>query len=185
MIRTPQRTGGPMLQGGGGFAPRTSSGGGTLGGGAMLQNLSGGREVRYNRLLDKMGSPSILFKVPESFGTDENNVVLGLSNLVGGTALAAGATGTCQVNVPRDLILRKLIVVNNLIAGDSDFLITAITIEGNSVLLGNAISGAVFGPTSFYSPSFDLPVAGGTPVTITITNTSAATQEFSPCFTID
>jgi hypothetical protein len=171
-----------MLQGGGGFAPRTSSGGGTLGGGAMLQNLSGGREVRYNRLLDKMGSPSILFKVPESFGTDENNVVLGLSNLV---ALAAAATGTCQVNVPRDLILRKLIVVNNILAGDVDFVISAITIEGNSVLLGNPIGGAVFSPTSFYSPSFDLPVAGGTPVTISITNTSAAAQDFSPCFTID
>ena len=182
MIRTPQRTG-PMIQGGGGFAPRTSSG--TLGGGAMLQNLSGGREVRYNRLLDKMGSPSILFKVPESFGTDENNVVLGLSNLTGATALAPAATGTCQVNVPRDLILRKLILVNNVLAGDFDFVVTAITIEGNSVLLGNAISGAVFSPTSFYSPSFDLPVAGGTPVTITITNTSGVAQEFSPCFTID
>lgn len=182
MIRTPQRSGGPMLQGSGGFAPRTSSGGATLGGGGMLQNLSGGREVRYNRLLDKMGSPSILFKVPESFGTDENNVVLGLSNLV---ALAPAATGTCQVNVPRDLILRKLIVVNNILAGDFDFVITAITIEGNSVLLGNPIGGATFGPTSFYSPSFDLPVAGGTPVTITITNTSGLAQDFSPCFTID
>ena len=184
MIRTPQRAG-PQLQGGGQFAPRTSSGGGTLGGGNMLQGLSGGREIRYNRLLDKMGSPSILFKVPDSFGTDENNVVLGLSNLVGAGALLAGATGTCAVNVPRDLILRKLICVNNAIAGDFDFLITAITIEGNSVLLGNPISGAVFSPTSFYSPSFDLPVAGGTPVTVTLTNTSAAPQEFSPCFTID
>lgn len=181
MIRTPQRAGG-QLQGGGQFAPRTSSGGGTLGGGNMLQGLSGGREIRYNRLLDKMGSPSILFKVPDSFGTDENNVVLGLSNLVG---LAVAATGTCQVNVPRDLILRKLIVVNNILAGDFDFVINAITIEGNSVLLGNPIGGAVFGPNSFYSPSFDLPVAGGTPVTLTITNTSAAIQDFSPCFTID
>jgi len=184
MIRTPQRTG-PLLQAGGSFAPRTSSGGATLGSGNMLQGLSGGREIRYNRLLDKMGSPSILFKVPDSFGTDENNVVLGLSNLVGASALAAGASGTCQVNVPRDLILRKLIVVNNNINGDFDFLVTAITIEGNSVLLGNPISGAVFSPISFYSPSFDLPVAGGTPVTITITNTSTAAQEFSPCFTID
>lgn len=181
MIRTPQRTG-PLLQSGGGFAPRTSSGGATLGGGAMLQGLSGGREIRYNRLLDKMGSPSILFKVPDSFGTDENNVVLGLSNLVN---LAAAASGTCQVNVPRDLILRKLIVVNNILAGDVDFVINAITIEGNSVLLGNPIGGAVFSPTSFYSPSFDLPVAGGTPVTISITNTSGAAQDFSPCFTID
>lgn len=180
MIRTPGGYG-PQPQIRSGFQGPASGGGGR----SLMQGITGGRELRYNRLLDKMGSPSILFKVPQEWGTDENNVVLGLSNLVGGTALAPGASGTCQVNVPRDLILRKLILVNNVLAGDFDFLVTAITIEGNSVLLGNPISGAVFSPTSFFTPSFDLPVAGGTPVTISITNTSAAAQEFSPCFTID
>lgn len=182
MIRTPQRTG-PTL-GGNQFTPRASSGygGPTLGGGSMLQGLSGGREIRYNRLLDKMGSPSILFKVPESFGADENNVVLGLSALV---TLAAAATGVAQVNVPRDLILRKLIIVDNILITNQNFVVTAITIEGNSVLLGNSISGAVFAPNSYYSPSFDLPVAGGTPVTVSIQNTSGAVATFTPCFTID
>jgi hypothetical protein len=148
---------------------------------SLMQGITGGRELRYNRLLDKMGSPSILFKVPQEWGTDENNVVLGLSQL----SLAAAASGVAQVNVPRDLILRKLIVVNNKSATDIDFVITAITIEGNSVLLGNSISGAIFANNSYWSPAFDLPVAGGTPVTVSVTNTSAAAAVYTPVFTID
>jgi len=176
MIRTPNYGGNaPQIRSGfqgPAAAPRQS----------LMQGITGGRELRYNRLLDKMGSPSILFKVPAEWGTDENNVVLGLSSLVN---LAAAASGVCQVNVPRDLILRRLIIVDNKLITNQDFVITAITIEGNSVLLGNGISGAVFAPNSYWSPAFDLPVAGGTPVTVSITNTSAAAASFYPTFTID
>jgi hypothetical protein len=178
MIRTPGGYG-PQPQIRSGFQGPASGGGG---GRSLMQGITGGRELRYNRLLDKMGSPSILFKVPQEWGTDENNVVLGLSQL----SLAFGASGTAQVNVPRDLILRRLILVNNALATDVNFVVTAITIEGNSVLLGNGIAGSVFGPNSYWSPAFDLPVAGGTPVTISITNANGAgTQVFTPCFTID
>ena len=178
MIRTPGGYG-PQPQIRSGFQGPASGGGG--GGRSLMQGITGGRELRYNRLLDKMGSPSILFKVPQEWGTDENNVVLGLSQL----SLAAAASGVAQVNVPRDLILRKLIVVNNKSATDIDFVITAITIEGNSVLLGNSISGAICGNNSYWSPAFDLPVAGGTPVTVSVTNTSAAAAVYTPVFTID
>ena len=178
MIRTPGGYG-PQPQIRSGFQGPASGGGG---GRSLMQGITGGRELRYNRLLDKMGSPSILFKVPQEWGTDENNVVLGLSSLVN---LAAAASGVCQVNVPRDLILRRLILVDNKLITNQDFTVTAITIEGNSVLLGNAIAGAVFAPNCYWSPAFDLPVAGGTPVTVSITNTSAAAASFYPCFTID
>ena len=177
MIRTPGGYG-PQPQIRSGFQGPASGGGG---GRSLMQGITGGRELRYNRLLDKMGSPSILFKVPQEWGTDENNVVLGLSSLVG---LAAAASGVCQVNVPRDLILRRLILVDNKSSTNVDFTVTAITIEGNSVLLGNGIGGAVFSPTSYWSPAFDLPVAGGTPVTVSITN-GAAVASFYPVFTID
>ena len=148
---------------------------------SLMSMLTGGREPRYNRLLDKMSQSTMLFKVPADWGVDENNVVLG----TGLISPLAGASGTSTVAAPRDLILRKLIIVNNVLVTDADFTVTAITVEGNSNLLGTAVSGAIFFPNSFYSPSFDLPVAGGTSVSVTISNGSAATQEFTPTFTID
>lgn len=167
---TPQTVSGPSQ--GGGYS---------AGGGNFLSRLMGGRELRYNRLLDKLGSPSVLFKVPVEWGVDENNVVLGLPLIT----IVAGATQTSSVNVPRDLVLRKLILVNQSLSTDINYIVTALTIEGNSVALGSGVSGAVFLPGSFHSPSFDLPVSGGTPVAISIQNNSAADQKFAPSFTID
>lgn len=168
------------------LAPQTASGPASSGsyggrGGGFLSSLMGGRELRYNRLLDKLGSPSILFKVPQEWGADENNVVLGLTIVT----IAAGATATSSVNVPRDLVLRKLILVNQSLSTDINYIVTSITIEGNSVALGGGVAGATFLPGSFHSPSFDLPVAGGTPVAVSIQNNSAAAQIFAPTFTID
>lgn len=167
------------------LAPQTATGpassGSYGGGGSFLGRLMGGRELRYNRLLDKLGSPSVLFKVPTEWGVDENNVVLGLTAVT----IAAGATVTSSVNVPRDLVLRKLILVNQSLATDIAYTVTAITIEGNSVALGGGVAGATFLPGSFHSPSFDLPVAGGTPVAVSIQNNSLADQKFAPTFTID
>jgi len=167
-------------QGGGGGAGMASANAPSKGGG-ILSQLMGGREFRYNRLLDKLNQSTILFKVPAEWGADENNVVFG----TGGMAVAAAATGTSSANAPRDLILRKLILINQLDAADVDFTVTAITVEGNSLLLGSGLTGAVFQPNSFHSPHFDIPVAGGTPVAVTVSNGSAAGQEFAPCFTID
>ena len=167
---TPQTVAGPSQ--GGGYS---------AGGGNFLSRLMGGRELRYNRLLDKLGSPSVLFKVPQEWGVDENNVILGLGSL----ALGAGANGTASINVPRDLVLRRLIVINQKLTTDADFVITALTIEGNSVALGGFSAGATFFPGSFWSPAFDLPVSGGTPVAVTIQNTSAAAATYVPTFTID
>lgn len=150
-------------------------------GGSFLSKLMGGRELRYNRLLDKLGSPSVLFKVPQEWGVDENNVILGLGSL----AVAAGASATASINVPRDLVLRRLIIVNQKSSTDTDFVITAITIEGNSVALGGFSAGATFFPGCYWSPAFDLPVSGGTPVAVTIQNTSAAAATYVPTFTID
>lgn len=151
------------------------------GGGGGLSALLGGAKVRYNRMLDKIRSSDLMFKVSSDFGVDEHNVVFGL----GLVAPAAGATATASANAPRDMILRRLICINNLLVGDADFTITSITVEGNAILLGSAVSGAAFFPGNFSMPTFDLPVAGGTPVSVTLVNGSAAGQEFTPTFLID
>lgn len=158
-----------------------SNGGGNPTGKSLLSGLMGGREPRYNRLLDKMAQSTILFKVPREWGIDENNVLFG----TGFIAVAAGATATSTGAAPRDLILRQLVVVNNVLATDIDFTITAVTVEGNSTLLNAPVSGVLFSANSFHSPSWDLPVAGGTSVSVTIVNGSLAGQEFTPTFTID
>lgn len=169
--------------GGGGQSVAGPSAGSNLGSraGGILSQLMGGREFRYNRLLDKLNQSTILFKVPQEWGADENNVVFG----TGAISPGAGGTATSSANAPRDLILRKLILINQLGPADVDFTVTAITVEGNSLLLGSGVAGALFLPNSFFNPHFDIPVAGGTPVAVTIANGSAAGQEFSPVFTID
>jgi len=168
---------GPIGNNGG--SPGAGAGSGK--GNGLLSTLMGGREPRYNRLLDKMSQSTILFKVPTDWGVDENNVALG----TGAVAPAGGATVTSTVSAPRDLILRKLILVNQALITDIDFTVSAVTVEGNATILGNAIAGSIFLPNSFHSPSWDLPVAGGTSVSVTIVNGSAAVQRFSPVFTID
>ena len=154
---------------------------GDAGGGNLLSRLIGGRAVRYNRFLDKIGAAPFVAKIPKDFGSDEENVILGLGTV---TALAAGATSTLAINVPRDCILRSLLVSD--LAGGNNFVVTAITVEGKSYLLGNSAPGALFNGNNIQAqPSFDVPVAGGTPVSVTIQNTSLAAQSYGVAFTID
>jgi hypothetical protein len=154
---------------------------GDAGGGNLLSRLIGGRAVRYNRFLDKIGAAPFVAKIPKDFGADEENVILGLG--VTPTVLSA-ATATLAINVPRDCILRSLLVSD--LAGGNNFVVTAITVEGKSYLLGNAAPGAMFSQANINAPpSFDVPVAGGTPVSVTVQNTSTSGQVYSVAFTID
>jgi len=151
--------------------------------GAVSRGLSmlGNRATRYNRMLDKYGMNSVLMQVPEGVGVEEYNYVLG----TGPVAVAAGATQAFSVNAPRDLILRKMVVQNQLLISDVDATVVSITIEGNAALLGGPVGIGMFAPNSFYNPSLDLPVSAGTPITVNVTNGSAAAAEYSVSFTID
>jgi hypothetical protein len=168
------RSGPGALSAGGGARPGD-------GGGNLLSRLIGGRAVRYNRFLDKIGAAPFVAKIPKDFGSDEENVILGLGTTA---AIAAGATATLAINVPRDCILRSLLVSD--LAGGNNFVVTAITVEGKSYLLGSSAPGSLFNANNIQAqPSFDVPVAGGTPVSVTIQNTSAAAQTYGVAFTID
>lgn len=152
--------------------------------GSAVSALTGGRSLRYNRFFDKLNQSSVVLKVPQDFGTDEENVVLGMS--AGAVAIAAAASATITVNAPRDLILRRLYLVDILSSTNQDFVVTAIQIEGKAFLIGGSIPGAVFGNNNFNAPAhFDVPVAGGTPISITVTNTGAGGIELLPTWTID
>ena len=145
---------------------------GDAGGGNLLSRLIGGRAVRYNRFLDKIGAAPFVAKIPKDFGSDEENVILGLGITA---SVAAGATATLAINVPRDCILRSLCVAD--LAGGNNFLVTAITVEGKSYLLGSSAPGALFNVNNINAqPTFDVPVAGGTPVSVTIQNNAATAQ---------
>jgi hypothetical protein len=168
------RSGPGALSAGGGARPGDA-------GGNLLSRLIGGRAVRYNRFLDKIGAAPFVAKIPKDFGSDEENVILGL----GTTAVVAiGATATLAINVPRDCILRSLLVSD--LAGGNNFVVSAITVEGKSYLLGSSAPGSLFNANNIQAqPSFDVPVAGGTPVSVTIQNTSGAAQTYGVAFTID
>jgi hypothetical protein len=168
------RSGPGALSAGGGARPGDA-------GGNLLSRLIGGRAVRYNRFLDKIGAAPFVAKIPQDFGADEENVILGLGST---GVVASTATSTLALNVPRDCILRKLLVSD--LAGGNNFLVTAITVEGKSYLLGSSAPGQIFNGTNINAqPSFDVPVAGGTPVSVTIQNTSATNQTYAVAFTID
>ena len=150
---------------------------------AGMKQLIGGKRLRPNRLFSNFKGMEILAKVPQELGADEYNVVFGL----GRQAVGIGATVNYTANCPRDMILRRLIIGEELATagGNSDFTVTAITIEGNAALLGAAVPGTAFQATSVHPPCFDLPAAGGTPVTVTVTNNNAAVRPASIAFTID
>lgn len=156
-----------------------------IGGPSMFQTLMGGRQPRYNRALDKLQGNSVLFRVPADFGADEHNVVLGTAP----ATIPALSQATFSVNAPRECILRDLIVDELSLAvgaaGARDAQIIAITCEGNALALGSGAPTTVFASTAFNRPRFDLPVAGGTPLTITIANNSAGPLRFAPSFHVD
>lgn len=152
---------------------------------SMMTSLLGGRSLRYNRMLDKLNGGDVLFKVPQDFGADEHNYVFGL----GRQSIAAGAQVTFKQNADRDLILRDLTVDEQSLAfgaaGAQDATVLSITVEGNTLALGGGCSITQFSSRAVNKPKLDLPVAGGTPVTVTIQNNSAAAQVFNPTFSID
>jgi hypothetical protein len=163
----------------------TGSAAAAIGGPSMFSQLMGGRQPRYNRALDKLQGNAVLFRVPSDFGADEHNVTLGTAP----ADIAAAATVTFTVNAPRECILRDLIVDELSLAvgaaGSRNAQIIAITCEGNALALGSGSSTSVFASTAFNRPKFDLPVAGGTPLTVTIQNNSAGPLRFAPTFHID
>lgn len=163
-------------------APSPSPAMGLSRGPGALQSIVGDRMPRYSRLLDKMNQGSIIYKVPEAFGADEHNVIFGLGVLA---ALGAGASGQFTQNAPRDLILRRLQIYNMANVADGDFTVTAITVEGNALMLGGAAGGGAFIPGAFHCPDFNIPVAGGTPVQIQIVNTTAGALDYVATFLID
>jgi hypothetical protein len=148
----------------------------------MLSRLIGGRAVRYNRFLDKLNTSAFVAKVPKDFAADEENVLLGVATTP--LAVAAGASGTMNVNAPRDLVLRRLLVQEQ--GGATNWYVTSIQIEGKSYSIGGGVPGTLFSAQNINAPAeFDVPVAGGTPIAITVTNSSAAGQNFLAAFTID
>ena len=147
----------------------------------MLRNIIGSKKLRPNRLFDGFKSQTILAKLPREIACDEYNVVFGMGRIL----MAIGGTVTFTQNAPRDLILRKLVLSGELTPDASDLTVTAVTVEGNTCLLGAGASGATFGPTAINNPDFDLPVSGGTPITLTVVNNNAAQQAVAPAFTID
>jgi hypothetical protein len=148
----------------------------------------GGRDFKYNRLLDKLSGSELLFKIPTDFGADEYNVTFGMGTT---GVIAAGTTVTVTVAAPRDLILRELLLDEQSLAfgaaGTQDARVTAITVEGNAALLGGGgASISAFSSRSLIRPKFDLPVQGGTSVAVSIANDTAATAlEFVPTWLID
>ena len=151
----------------------------------MQKSLLGSKRLRPNRLFSNFKGLDVLAKVPQEIGADEYNVIFGLGRVA---AIAAGAAQNFTQNAPRDLIIRRMTVSEALLGAGtagSDFSVTAITIEGNATLLGASAPASVFHPTSVYPPCFDLPVAGGTPVTVTCVNNNAGARNAEISFNID
>lgn len=177
----PQR----LLSRGGGRVPAPSApgnGGGSPGYG-ILSNVLGSdtaRSVRFNRFIEKIRSP-LIWKVPDDFSADEYNVALGLGN----TAIAAGVTTTINVNVPRDVIIRRMIINDGLSLPNIDWLVTAIAVEGNALVLAGGLGGGVFQPNNQCPLLFNLPCTGGTTLSITVQNTGAAGIEITGGVIID
>ena len=151
----------------------------------MQKSLLGSKRLRPNRLFSNFKGLDVLAKVPQEIGADEYNVILGMGRQA---LIAAGAAQNFTQNAPRDLIIRRMTLseaTSAIVGVGSDFSVTAITIEGNATLLGGAAPGSTFHPNSVYPPCFDLPVAGGTPVTVTVVNNNAAARDCELSFNID
>lgn len=113
-------------------------------------------------------------KLPRDMGADELNVILGLGSAV----IPAGGQQTLTVTAPRDLIIRDLVV-----RGPADGLVTNITVAGDALFLGTSAPTDAFTAQNQARPAFDLPVAGGTTLSVTIS--SVAGGAASASFNID
>lgn len=136
----------------------------------IFQSALGQLRPRYNRFMDQLKAGSVLLKVPLNVGLDEYNEVLG----VGRTVIAFGASTAINITAPRDIILRKLILVDQLAPANKDWVVTSIAIEGNAAVLGGPAGGVMFDVLAFNPITFDLPVTGGTTVQVIVQNTAAA-----------
>jgi len=149
--------------------------------GQRIQSVLGQHSPRYNRFLDRLNQGSLMFSVPKGVGSDEYNYLFG----IGLTPVGAGGTVTITVTAPRDLILRKLVLADGLSLPNVDWQVTALTVEGNACILGSGVGGQVFADNATNNPDLDLPVAAGTPISITVSNTGAAGIEITGGFVID
>jgi len=140
---------------------------------ATMQNP--GQGYRRNRFYSNLKGQCLL-KLPKDVSADELNVIFGL----GYQSVAAAATFTFAATAPRDMIIRDLVI--DAAAG---LIITSINVSGDELLLGSEATSQAFSPTNLARPSFDLPVAGGTQIKVTVKNNTAGALLVTPAFNID
>jgi len=131
--------------------------------------------TRPNRFLTGISS-QLNQKLPSNLSADELNVVLGL----GSAAPAAAAAFTLQATAPRDMFVRDLVIQST-----TDVLVTAITINGDALVLGNNVPAVIFAPGNLNRPEFGLPVKGGTQVVVQGTQGATANAPIIAAFAID
>lgn len=131
--------------------------------------------TRPNRFLTGISS-QLNQKLPSNLSADELNVVLGL----GSVTPAAGAAFTLQAVAPRDMFVRDLVVT-----APADVQITAITINGDALVLGGNVPAQIFANANLARPEFSLPVKGGTQVVVQGVNGTSANPFIAAAFAID
>ena len=131
--------------------------------------------TRPNRFLTGISS-QLNQKLPSNLSADELNVVLGL----GSVTPAAGAAFTLAAVAPRDMFVRDLVVT-----APADVQITAITINGDALVLGGNVPAQIFANANLSRPEFSLPVKGGTQVVVQGVNGTAANPFIAAAFAID
>lgn len=131
--------------------------------------------TRPNRFLTGISS-QLNQKLPSNLSADELNVVLGL----GSAAPAAAAAFTLSATAPRDMFVRDLVIQST-----TDVLVTAITINGDALVLGNNVPAVIFAAGNLNRPEFGLPVKGGTQVVVQGTQGATANAPIIAAFAID
>lgn len=131
--------------------------------------------TRPNRFLTGISS-QLNQKLPSNLSADELNVVLGL----GSAAPAAAAAFTLTATAPRDMFVRDLVIQST-----TDVLVTAITINGDALVLGNNVPAVIFAPGNLNRPEFGLPVKGGTQVVVQGVQGATANAPIIAAFAID
>ena len=137
--------------------------------------MNPGAGYRRNRFFNNIKGQCLL-KLPKDVSADELNVIFGL----GFATVAPAATFTFAQTAPRDLIIRDLVL-----DGVAGLIVTSINVSGDELVLGGAATSQTFSPGNQNRPTFDLPVAGGTQIKVTVTNSSLAAVLIAPAFNID
>lgn len=139
---------------------------------ATMQTPNGYRRNRFYSNL----KGQCLIKLPKDVSADELNVIFGL----GYSSVGAGATFTFSTTAPRDMILRDLVI-----DGTTGITVSSINVSGDELVLGAETPAAAFDKGNLVRPSFDLPVAGGTQIKLTVKNNGAGAAAVSAAFNID